>query len=104
VPNHKTYRVAAQHRFLVFFREISALEQRVDFVTTFCRVENFMGKVAAEKKSLAPAFSTAVFRPSNVEFREQFRHLIAFRHVRGNFITASMIVDMSVGIDDFHRC
>ena len=37
-----------------------------------------------------------------IEFRKQFRHLIAFRHVRGNFITASMIINMSVGIDDLH--
>ena len=37
-----------------------------------------------------------------VEFRKQLRHLVALRHIRGDFLAAGMIVDMSVGIDDLH--
>jgi hypothetical protein len=38
-----------------------------------------------------------------VELWKRVRHLIAFRHVLGDFLSARMIVDMSVGIDDLHN-
>src|SRR5262245_23043216 len=37
-----------------------------------------------------------------VEFRKQICHLITLGHVAGDLFTASVIVNMSVGIDDLH--
>jgi hypothetical protein len=38
-----------------------------------------------------------------IELRKEFRHLVPFRHVRGDLFAASVIVDMAVGIDDLHE-
>jgi len=35
-----------------------------------------------------------------VELGEQIGHLISFRHVPGDLLAASVVIDMSVGIDD----
>jgi hypothetical protein len=37
-----------------------------------------------------------------VELRKELRHLIAFGHLSGDLLAASVIVDMSVGVDDLH--
>jgi hypothetical protein len=37
-----------------------------------------------------------------IELRKKFCHLIAFGHVLGDLITANMVIDMTVGIDDLH--
>jgi hypothetical protein len=37
-----------------------------------------------------------------IEFRKQIRHLIARGHVLGDLLATSVIVDVSVGIDDLH--
>ena len=38
-----------------------------------------------------------------IELREEPGHLIALRHVACDLVTACVIVDMSVSIDNFHR-
>jgi hypothetical protein len=37
-----------------------------------------------------------------IEFRKEFRHLIAFRHVPCDLFAAGVVIDMTVGIDDLH--
>jgi hypothetical protein len=38
-----------------------------------------------------------------IELRKELRQPISPGHVCGDFFTAGMIVDMAVGVDDFHK-
>ena len=38
-----------------------------------------------------------------IELRKELRQPISPGHVCGDFLTAGMIVDMAVGVDDFHK-
>src|SRR4030095_9735044 len=56
IKSIKPARIAAEDSFFIRLRQVAARQQFVDLPAAFLGVEDFVGKIAAEYKRLAPRF------------------------------------------------